>query len=118
MAYDEGLARRIGVALAEYPEHAADVTEQRMFGGLAFLLRGRMVAAATGGGLMLRCDPADTDRQVAAGAERMVMRGRELDGWLLVKEPLIENEADLATWVAVGVAYAASLPPKKRAAAR
>lgn len=119
MAYDEELARRIGAALAEYPEHAADVTEQRMFGGLAFLLRGRMVAAASGrGGLMLRCDPAETDQQIAAGAERMVMRGREMDGWLVVPEPLIAAETDLARWVAVGVAYAASLPPKKGAATR
>ncbi|GAB3764445.1 TfoX/Sxy family protein [Microlunatus parietis] len=115
MAYDEELARRIGAALAEYPEHAGDVTEQRMFGGLAFLLRGRMAAAATKGGLMLRCDPAETDQQVAAGAERMVMRGRELDGWLLVPETLVADEAELAKWVGIGVAYAASLPPKARA---
>ena len=59
-----------------------------MFGGLAFLVGGHMAVAASGkGGLMVRCDPADSERLVGEpGASRMEMRGKEMDGWLRVTE--------------------------------
>ena len=58
MAYDEDLANRIRELIGGAP----DVTEKRMFGGLAFLVGGNMSVAASGqGGLMVRVDPADTE---------------------------------------------------------
>ena len=103
MAYDEDLANRIREHLAEEP----GVTEKRMFGGLAFLIGGHMAVSASGkGGLMVRCDPDQTEAHLEQGAERMVMRGREMDGWLRVQTD------DPEPWVRVGVAYARSLPPK------
>ena len=109
MAYDEELAERIRGLLPDVP-----VAEQKMFGGLAFLLGGHMSVVASGkGGLMLRCDPADTDRLVAEpGASRMVMRGKEMDGWLRVTSAAVADDDDLQRWVAVGTTYARSLPPK------
>jgi TfoX/Sxy family transcriptional regulator of competence genes len=109
MAYDEELAERIRGLLPDVP-----VTEQKMFGGLAFLVGGHMAVAASGkGGLMLRCDPADTDRLVAEpGASRMVMRGKEMDGWLRVTSEAVASDGELERWIAVGTAYAGSLPPK------
>ena len=109
MAYDEELAERIRGLLPDVP-----VTEQKMFGGLAFLVGGHMAVAASGkGGLMLRCDPADTERLVGEpGATRMEMRGKEMDGWLRVASDAVAEDNDLARWVAVGTSYAGSLPPK------
>jgi TfoX/Sxy family transcriptional regulator of competence genes len=109
MAYDEELAERIRGLLPGIP-----VTEQKMFGGLAFLVGGHMAVAASGkGGLMLRCDPADSERLVGEpGASRMEMRGRQVDGWLRVSAEVVADDHDLERWVAVGTAYAASLPPK------
>jgi TfoX/Sxy family transcriptional regulator of competence genes len=109
MAYDEDLAERIRGLLPNLP-----VTEQKMFGGLAFLIGGHMSVAASGqGGLLLRCDPADTERLVAEpGASRMEMRGKEMDGWLRVTTEAVADDADLARWVDVGTTYARSLPPK------
>ena len=109
MAYDEELAERIRGVLPAVP-----VTEQKMFGGLAFMVGGHMAVAASGkSGLMLRCDPADSERLVGEpGASRMEMRGKELDGWLRVTADAVADDADLARWVAVGTTYAASLPPK------
>src|SRR5258706_5406073 len=80
MAYDEDLAARIGERVAEEPR----LSEKKMFGGLAFLIGGNMAVAASGqGGLMVRCDPEQSDRLVASTqAEMMVMRGREIAGWL------------------------------------
>ena len=97
MAYDEDLANRIREQLADQDA----VTEKRMFGGLAFLVNGHMaVAASRTGGLMVRVDPAESDSLVAAdGVERMVMRGREMDGWLLVDAGQVAADDGLASWV-------------------
>ena len=86
-----------------------------MFGGLAFLINGNMSVSASGrGGLMLRVAPEDTDALVAKPhASRMVMRGREMDGWLRVDPEGLETKRDLERWVSIGVAYARSLPPKR-----
>ena len=110
MAYDEDLAARIRDILA--PERG--LSEKRMFGGLAFLLDGHMVVAVSGqGGLLLRIDPSRSDDLVAnPHAGRMVMRGREMDGWLRVDPPAVETEERLTEWVSLGVAYVRTLPPK------
>lgn len=109
MAYDENLAARIRDELLGEP----GVMEKKMFGGLAFLVNGNMSVSASGqGGIMLRCPPARTDEFVARGAERMVMRGKEMDGWIRVSEEAIADDAALATWVGVGLEYARSLPAK------
>jgi hypothetical protein len=109
MAYDEELANRIRTEVQD-----VDVTEMRMFGGLAFLVGGNMAVAASGqGGLLLRVDPAETEALAAKPhAGRFVMRGREMDGWLRVEPKGVESDADLSRWVGIGVRYASSLPPK------
>ena len=62
---------------------------------------------------MLRVDPDETDALVAKPhASRMVMRGREMDGWLHLDDAAIEADAVLHAWVARGVSYAGSLPSK------
>jgi hypothetical protein len=110
MAYDEALAERIrGIV------HNEDgLSEKKMFGGLAFLVNGNMAVAASGqGGLLLRVDPAQTERFIEdADATRFVMRGREMGGWLRIDPAGTGSESSLARWVGIGVAYARSLPPK------
>ncbi len=108
MAYDVDLADRLRDQLEGTP-----TTEQKMFGGLAFLVGGNMAVAASGkGGLMVRCSPEDTDTHLAAGAEPFEMRGRPMAGWLRVPGETVADDAALTRWVAVGVARAESLPPK------
>jgi hypothetical protein len=110
VAYDEDLADRIRALLAT--DH--DVAEKKMFGGLAFLIGGHMsVSASRQGGLLLRCDPEETEVLVREpGVGRFEMRGRAMDGWLRVEAEAIERSEDLERWVAVGVDCARSLPPK------
>jgi hypothetical protein len=90
------------------------VTEQPMFGGLAFMIRGHLAVSASGkGGLLLRVDPAKTDELVAQPhVARFEMRGREMDGWLRVDPDGLDDDTELRRWVSYGVAYARSLPPK------
>jgi TfoX/Sxy family transcriptional regulator of competence genes len=110
MAYDEQLAARIRELLAGEP----DLTEKKMFGGLAFLIGGNMAVAASGqGGLLARVDPAESEALVAAtNATPMEMRGRSMAGWLRVGLDDVRQGSDLAGWVERGVTYARSLPPK------
>jgi TfoX/Sxy family transcriptional regulator of competence genes len=110
VAYDEELAERIRELLAT--DH--DVVEKKMFGGLAFLIGGNMSVSASGqGGLLLRCDPEETDALISQPhVNRFEMRGRQMDGWLRVDAEAVESRDELARWVAVGVDYARSLPTK------
>jgi hypothetical protein len=110
MAYDVDLAMRIRELLADEP----GVTEQKMFGGLAFLIGGHISVAVSGqGGLMARVDPAETDALLAKPHTRpMVMRGREMQGWLRVDADGVRTKRQLAPWVKRGVAHARSLPAK------
>jgi TfoX/Sxy family transcriptional regulator of competence genes len=110
MAYDEELADRIRELLGDRPE----LTEQKMFGGLAFLIGGNMAIAASGqGGILVRVDPEASDALVATtSAEPMEMRGRSMAGWLRVDTGNVADGAKLAEWVERGAGYAASLPPK------
>jgi TfoX/Sxy family transcriptional regulator of competence genes len=110
MAFDEELAGRIRALLAEEP----GLTEKKMFGGLAFLVAGNMAVAASGqGGLMVRCDPEQTDALLERPhARTFEMRGREMQGWLRVDDAGVSTERELEPWVRLGVQYARSLPPK------
>lgn len=110
MAYDEALAQRIRELAAG--THA--LTEKKMFGGLAFLVGGNMAIAARGeGGILVRVDPEDSTSLVAnTEAEIMVMRGRPMEGWLLVAAQHVETKQSLTPWVKRGTTYAASLPAK------
>jgi len=109
MAYDKDLADRVRAAIGKQD----GVTERRMFGGLAFLVNGRMAVSPSGqGGLLLRVDPGETDSAVReAGVFRFEMRGRQMDGWVRVDPSATASDQELARWVQVGVGYAASLPP-------
>ena len=110
MAYDAELAERIRAHVAGEP----GLTEQRMFGGLAFLIGGNMAVAASGqGGLLVRVDPGRSHELVAGtAATPMEMRGREMRGWLRVDAADVGDEPVLAEWVARGVEYARTLPAK------
>jgi len=112
VAYDEELAARVRDVLADEP----GLTEQKMFGGLAFLIGGNMAVAASGqGGLLLRVDPEQTDALVAgSGARPFEMRGKQMRGWLRVDAADVEAADDLEAWVERGASYARSLPPKRR----
>jgi len=111
VAYDEALADRIRTLVAGEP----DLTEQKMFGGLAFLVGGNTAIAASGqGGVLVRCDPGQSDALVErTEAEPMEMRGRGMRGWLRVDGEHVRTKRQLERWVAIGTAYARSLPPKR-----
>lgn len=108
MAYDEDLADRIREQLGA----RRGVSERRMFGGLAFLVDGRLAVAASGqGGLLVRADPSAIARLTRSDAVTVaVMRGRPMTGWLRVSPEGVRTSRQLARWVSSAAQYAASLP--------
>ncbi|KRE55723.1 TfoX/Sxy family protein [Phycicoccus sp. Soil748] len=110
MGYDEGVAQRI----RELVQGELDVTEKRMFGGLAFLVNGNMSVAASGsGGLLVRLDPEDADPLLDGSVVTpMEMRGSPMRGWLRVTEAGYATDDQLRGWVERSVDFARSLPHK------
>jgi TfoX/Sxy family transcriptional regulator of competence genes len=111
VAYDEELAERVRDLLEGEPR----VTEKKMFGGLAFLIGGNMAIAASGqGGVLVRVDPAQSDKLVdTTNAEMAVMRNRPMQGWLRVAPEHLRTKRQLGKWVNLGTEYAGSLPAKR-----
>ncbi len=109
MAFDPFLAARVRRMLAADP----GITEQRMFGGLAFLRHGLMVMAVMDGRVLAR---VGAEGYAAALAEEHVapldLAGRSLNGFVVVDEPGIADDAALHAWLRRGLAVVATLPPK------
>ena len=110
MAYDEGLAERIRGVLDE--RH--DVSEKKMFGGIAFMVRGHMCVGIVKDELMVRVGPQAYDELVRQPhARRMDFTGRPMKGFLFVSAQGLERDADLERWVGHGLSHASSLPLKQ-----
>lgn len=109
--YDEDLADRIREVLGEL---GVGVREQKMFGGLAFMVNGHMAVAASGeGGVLLGVDPADAPALLRRPYTRLMeMRGRTMAGWLRVSDEGVRTKRQLTPWVRRGVAHARSKPAK------
>jgi TfoX/Sxy family transcriptional regulator of competence genes len=110
MAYDEGVAQRVREALEDQP----DVTEKRMFGGLAFMLRGHMCIGVLRNDLMVRVGPEQYEECLTLPhARQMDFTGQPLTGFLFVDPQGFESDKDLLAWVKRAVRFVSSLPPKR-----
>ena len=108
----DDLAARIRAALPK-----ESVTEQRMFGGICFMLNGNMVAGSSPRGLLLRVakqQHADVLRR--GSVKSMEMRGKTMEGYVYVDPASLTTDARLRSWLDLAIAYVATLPPKPRPA--
>lgn len=104
MAYSESLAERIRQALAPL----ASVKEQKMFGGIAFMVNGKMcVGAYSGGDMMVRCDPDMADELITKkGARQAEMKGKPMaKGWLLIGSEGTTSPQDFGYWIRVALDF-------------
>jgi len=105
------LAERIRSALA-----GKKVTEQRMFGGICFMLNGNMAIAASPNGLLVRVGKEGNAAALQRpGTRPMIQRDRPMAGYLYVDETGTRTSRQLAAWVETAMAHAATLPAKVRA---
>lgn len=115
MAYDEKLADRIRAALAHLPK----VDEKKMFGGVTFMVNGKMCVSVSGDEMMCRFDPALQETIVAKkGFRTMIMQGREYKGYGYISEAGIKSKKDFDYWVGLSLDFnkraKASKKSKKR----
>jgi hypothetical protein len=109
VAYDEGLAERIRMLLADQ----ADVREVAMFGGLCFMAGGNMACGIVGEELMVRVGAEALPAALSQPhARQMDFTGRPMKGMAYVGVEGFTEDADLARWIGQGVTFARSLPPK------
>lgn len=115
MAYDKTLAERVRKILATHNR----VTEKKMFGGLAFLLGGRMCCGVLNDDLVVRvgseCHAAALSRP---HARPMDFTGRPLTGFVYVGSRGVKTDAALSRWVQEAARYALSLPERSSRAKR
>lgn len=111
MAFDPGLAQRIREACGAH----AGVTERRMFGGLAFLLDGKMFVGVRDATLMARVGAEHyLDALALPHVRVMDFTGKPMKGYVYVDAPGLAEDRELQVWVSWCVAHVASLPAKAR----
>ena len=109
MPFDERLAERIRRAMAR----RRNLTERKMFGGLAFMLGGNMCCGVIGEELMVRVGPDAYEEALAQPhAREMDFTGRPLRGMVYVEKPGFRTGKQLEGWLERGLAFARTLPAK------
>ncbi len=104
MAYNTKLADRA----REYLAHVSGirVEEKKMFGGLAFMVNGKMCVNVSGENLMCRFDP-DLQEAISRrkGFQTMVMKKREYKGYCYVSPEGFKTKNDFAYWMKLCLAF-------------
>ena len=109
MAYDEAVAKRVRDGLG----NTTGVVEKRMFGGVAFMVRGNMCCGVIGDRLMLRVGPDGYEAALSRPhAKPMDFTGRPMKGMVYVEPAGFAAARDLKSWIARAMAFALSLPAK------
>jgi len=109
MAFNETLSVRIRKHIGK----RSGLVEKKMFGGLAFLLKGNMSVGVHGDEMIVRIDSAESEAALKQKHVRIFdITGKPMKGWILVDAKGLADDKALAKWVDMGVAYAQSLPAK------
>ncbi|MBI4032719.1 TfoX/Sxy family protein [Candidatus Berkelbacteria bacterium] len=110
MAVDEQLADRIRTTLKSKGVAAG---EKRMFGGIAFMIRGHMaVGIMNTGALMARVGPEQNGAALKEpGATQMAFR-TPMIGYVTVDPGGIAGDAELEAWIDRCLAFNTTLPAK------
>jgi len=109
MAVNQTLVARMRAVLGPRP----GLVEKAMFGGVGFMLNGNMAVGAYGQDLIVRLSPAQAADALAQPEVRVFdITGRPMKGWIMVGPAGYASDEVLAAWIAQGMTFARSLPPK------
>src|SRR4051794_28499103 len=109
MARDPGLEQRVEELLSGN----AQLEKKAMFGGLAFLDRGNLCFGLSSGHMLVRVGREGAEEALRRpNAQTMVMRSKDMAGWIQVDPPGYESDSDLQWWMAKGMEFTATLPAK------
>lgn len=105
MAYDPDLAERVRSVLGD----REDLGSKKMFGGVAYLVRGNMVCGVLRSDVILRLGPEAAAEALGRPEVREFdITGRSMRGWVMIDG---DNPA-LSDWVEKAWDFASALPAK------
>lgn len=106
---EEGTERLRGL-LGDDP----NITEKKMFGGVAFMLNGNMLCGYTNkGDLMVRVGKElEPEARELPGAKDMDFTGKKMGGMLFVDEDALAEDEALKQWIALATRFVGALPAK------
>ncbi len=109
MSYDEKLAKRLSRIIVQ----RNDFYEQKMFGGIGYLLRGNMCFGIWKDSLILRLGESQAQKAlVKKNVKPFDITGRAMKGWVMVAPAGMKTEAALKTWVIQAINFVSQLPRK------
>jgi len=77
-----------------------------MFSGIAFMVDDKLCIAVRGDNIMLRIDPATHDELVEQqGCSAMIMKGKDLNGYVVVDESVLNSKKELNHWIKLALDY-------------
>jgi TfoX/Sxy family transcriptional regulator of competence genes len=91
-----------------------DVERRKMFGYPAAFVNGNMAAGLHRNDLVLKLDEEHRDALMKTGGKPFVVMGRTMKEFVVAPQEFREKPAELKKWIARSVAFAASLPAKKK----
>ena len=111
MSVDQELAGRIRALIALDPR----VTEKKMFGGIVFLLDGRiLVGVRRTGSLLVQCGGDVAAKAIATpGVGHMIMAGKPAANFIDVEAEYLDTDEDLQRWISLAEGYVAALGEKR-----
>jgi TfoX/Sxy family transcriptional regulator of competence genes len=100
MPFNEKIADKVREALID----VKNLTEKKMFGGIAFMVNDKMCVGVDKDAIMLRCEPEMTDELLAKkGARPFDLTGKPMKGWLLIDEEGTKNQKDFDFWLSTAI---------------
>lgn len=104
MAYNTKLADRVREYLARVPN--IQMEDKKMFGGLAFMVNGKMCVNVSGENLMCRFDPGLLEEiSQRKGFQKMIMKGKEYKGYCYVSPEGFKTENDFEFWIKLCLSF-------------
>ncbi len=112
MSFNEKIADKIREALID----VKNLTEKKMFGGIAFMVNDKMCVGVDKDAIMLRCEPEMTEKLLAKkGARQFDLTGKPMKGWLLIDEEGTKSKKDFDFWISTAIeANKKATPPKAK----
>ena len=108
MAYNQDLEKRIGVAITLFPaDIKADISRKNMFGGLAYLFKGKMTVGIVKEELVVRVVPEKMEDILRKPEVRpMNFTGKPMKEFIFVSEEGFKSEEQLMQWIELGLEHA------------
>jgi TfoX/Sxy family transcriptional regulator of competence genes len=103
MSYNENLSDRVREIIALTQNN---VLEQKMFGGLCFMVNDKMLAGVLKDRLLVRIDPSRYEEVMEMeGCGPMDFTGKVMKSFVSVDEQALKTNSSLAFWIDLALEY-------------